>query len=320
MAYKRHKRRNTKRRRPRRFKKRAGKTSLTLRKLTGLPDQISVRLPYTFNYNVITAPDGLVTGGDVLLAFAGNSYPNIAGLNALYAGFTAECPTNWFFYGSRFNKCTITGAKLDCTVSYGGTFGNYDQGTPGTWYPPIDGLLMESPTLCCIAAPYDTSNDSNSLAENAGGFIWDGVTSGQPRPSAGATYSNNWSTIANVNLEEMMSMPNVQIRRLTSPIGSKTMAHFKSYQSVKKFTGVKDFGDNQDLAFTVPEGPTASITNTGEDLLPQRGFAWMIKSFVPNGASNTDGAGSVYQVSGRITYYCRFNGLRPAQQADWVLA
>jgi len=178
---------------------------------------------------------------------------------------------------------------------------------------------MESPTVCLITAPYDTSNDLDNIgSENAGAFDFDGTTSGGTRPTAGAVYQNNWNTISAVDLEDMMSMPNVQVRRLSGPLGSKTQAKFTSYQTVKKFTGIKDLSDNDDLTITLPEAPTAPKSNTGEDLIPKRGFAWMIKSFVPNGANNNEGAGSVYQVSGKITYYCTFMGLRPAQQQDWV--
>lgn len=311
-------RRNRKRNHKRRFKKRLARGStLKVRTLAGLPDKIMVKLPYTFAYNALFPPDGSV-GGDILMAFAGNSYPNIAGLDPTTSGVSViETPTNFFTYGSRYGKVLITGAKLDVTAAYGGTFGEYDDGTGAHNNPPINGVLFEPPTLALIASAYDCSGPGNGI-ENTGGFTFDGVSAQVQRPSAGASYLGNWSTIAAANIEEMMSMPNTQIRQLSSPFGNKTICRFTNYQSVKKFTGIKDLADSEDLWFTAPEAATEPVASLGDDVIPTRGFGWMLKGFVRNGAANANGAGTNWQISGRITYYVTFAGLRPIDQEDWI--
>lgn len=319
-------RRNRKRTVKRRFKKRASRGTLSkMRTLGGYPDKIMVKLPYTFAYNALFDPDGNSGAGDILAAFSGNSYPNVAGLDPALTGVSfMEAPMNFFNYASRYGKCVVSGAKLDITAAYGGTFGEYDLGVPGTWYPPVDGLLMEPPTLCLIAAPYDAGDVNSATAENTGGFIYEGVVAQAQRPIPGSgltQFVGNWNSIQTANIEDLMSRPNVQLRQLSGPLGSKTIARFTSFQSVKKFTGVKDITDNDSLMFSVPRTSTEAAASVGDDILPRRGFAWMLKGFVRNGATaNTAGSGTVWQISGRITYYYTFFGLRPIDQADWTPA
>lgn len=297
-------------------KRRLAKMSLTVRKLGGMPDSIQVKLPYTFTYNVVANPLGLgAQPGTVLTAFSGNCYPNIAGydLRDNPAGYTTiETPTNFYQYASRYGKCFVSGSKLDMSVSFNGVF----SADPSTGTPIIDLVGFESPTIVCIAAPYDKGDEEDpASAENTGTFHWNGRTSMQPVPNP--TTDGNWQTIENANLEEVMSMPNASIKLLGNAFSGKTVARFKQYRNVKEFVNVKDIKDNDDLSFTPPEGALASLANSGQDLTPQRGFGWMVKAYVPF-LSQGGNSAMIFQCTGRITYYYTFMGLRPISQVDWT--
>lgn len=304
-------------------KQRSGATSLTVRKLSGLPDRIHVKLPYVFNYLASFNNPGTTTaGGDILFTCALNSYPNVAGFDLAQDGGSTvnrlEVPTNFFQYAGQYSKLAISGAKYDVNVSLGpknigaaGITGNVDTQT----FMPT--------TLCSIISPYDGSEGGNIAAgsdfDSAGGFRWNGVTGGFGRGTASQiTTTGNWSTIQALSVEELMSAPNTRFKHLSSVFGSKTMAKFKGYANVKKYTAVKDIMDAEDLSFSVPQTATTSIAGTGYDANPRRGMGLQIMAFSPS--NSTASAAQSYIVSGRITYYCTFYQRRPIIQFDWLPA
>jgi len=281
-------------------------TTHMTRQLGGYPEKLKVRLPYTFAYNVTFPPDG-TEGGDLLALFCGNGYPNVGGYNSVQGIVSqVECPTNLFSYGAQYGRALVTGCKIDITAAFAGTYQQYS-GTDG-WQGPLNNALLEPPVVALTAFPLD-------FDDSAGSFRWNGVSSMAPRPGS-VTSTGDVTTLLGYNLEQMMSVNHTSMKSLTNIFGGSCKARFSKYFSTKKFIDCGDLEDVDEASFIVPYGPTAPASN-GQSA-PPRGFGLALKAFVRNGASAGSGAGTNWQISGRITYYYTFSGLRPITEADWV--
>lgn len=272
----------------------------------GIPDRMMVKLPYTFNYQVNAASPGSILDGQTVLGlFAGNSYPNVGGGTVPGSGARIEVPSQFYNYSTVYGRAVITGALLDCTVTFDGAFG--PTVTPNS---SISNVLFSAATVTSTCAAYDTG--SAGAPDDSGDFFWNGVVSGAARPSS-VSASGNWSRLLTLNVEELMSTPDTTIKKLSGPFGSKTQARIRQYMPTGRLISVKDIMDNQELSFSPPQNTGSPLDN---ESFPQRGFGWIIKGFSPN-LGTGGGTGINWQVSGRITYYVTFFQKLSAEQQDW---
>jgi len=298
-------------RKRRTYRRKNAKTSLTVRSLTGYPDELRVKLPYTFSYP-ISFSGATPSNGNLLLLLSGNGYPNVGGYrnpglipSGANKNGTYEAPTNLFQFGHIYGRALVTGMKLDIRITYVGAYEPYS-GSDG-WQGPLNNLLMEGAAAAVTAFPLD-------YEDSAGSFSWPGVSNGQARPPAGTAQSTgDVSFLLGYTFEELMSTPNTSILNFSSPLGSKSTARFKRYFSTKKFVDCHDLKDVEECSFSVPQSQTST---NGAEAMPARGFGVCVKGFAPQPTSGS-GTGADWHVTGRATYYYTFSGRRPVQELDW---